>query len=111
MKKGKKPEIKKRDTKQTSGRDEDSGSAEEFERRTQDKAELVPPARRPPIAVGVGTPPRPPRPSRPSPSAPEPHRGPALFRALQAVRAALGALLDVADAAVDAVTKGLQRRA
>src|SRR5436189_5618482 len=101
MRKGKKPEKKK------SINSEDSGQ-EEFERQTQEKAELVPPARRPPTAVGAGTPPRPPRPSRPSPSAPEPHRRPDLFRALQAVRAALGALLDAADAAADAVTKRAQ---
>src|SRR5438045_9483401 len=31
------------------------------ERHTQDKAELVPPARRPPTAVGAATPPLPPR--------------------------------------------------
>ena len=89
----------------------DSGSEEEFERQTQEAAELVPPARRPPTAVGVGTPPLPPRPSGSSRSSPEPHRRPALFRLLQTVRAAVGAVLDLADAAVDAVTKGRQRRA
>ncbi len=104
MRKGKKPEKKK------SINSEDS-CQEEFERQTQEKAELVPPARRPPTAVGAGTPPLPPRPSRPSHSAPEPHRRPPLFRLLQTVRAAIGAVLDLADAAADAVTKGLQRRA
>jgi len=104
MRKGKKPEKKK------SINSEDSGQ-EEFERQTQEKAELVPPARWPPTAVGAGTPPLPPRPSRPSHSAPEPHRRPPLFRLLQTVRAAIGAVLDLADAAADAVTKGLQRRA
>ena len=108
MRKGKKPDTKKPDTKRHPGKDKDSGSEAEFERQTQEKGELVPPARRPPTAVGAGTPPRPPRPSRPSPSVPEPHRRPALFRALQAVRAALGALLDAADAAADAVTKRAQ---
>ena len=111
MRKGKKPDTKKPDTKRPPGKEKASGSEAEFERQTQEQAELVPPARRPPTAVGAGTPPRPPRRSRPSPSAPEPHHRPALFRALQAVRAALGALLDVADAAADAVTKGVQPRA
>ena len=87
------------------------GREEEFERQTQENAELVPPARRPPTAVGAGTPPLPPRPSGPSRSTPESHRRPALFRLLQTVRAAVGAVLDLADAAVDAVTKGLQGRA
>src|SRR5436189_1837680 len=103
MRKGKKPEKKK------SINSEDSGQ-EEFERQTQEKAELVPPARRPPTAVGAGTPPLPPRPSGPSRSTPEPYGRPALFRLLQSVRAAVGAVLDLADAAVDAVTKGLQGR-
>jgi len=60
----------------------DSGSEAEVERQPEQKAELV---------------------------APEPHRRPALFRVLQAVRAAVGAVLDLADAAADKVTKGLQR--
>src|SRR2546427_9999169 len=111
MRKRKKPDTKKPDTKRNAGEEKDSGSEAEFERQTQEQAELVPPARRPPTAVGAGTPPRPPRRSRPSPSAPEPHHRPALFRALQAVRAALGALLDVAGAASGAVTKGVQPRA
>jgi hypothetical protein len=87
-----------------------SGSEEAAEPRTQEKAELVPPPRRPPTAVGAGTPPPPSRRPRQTPSAPEPHRRPALFRALQALRAAVGAVLDLADAAADAVTKGLQAR-
>ncbi len=82
----------------------------EIERQTQEKAELVPPARRPPTAVGTGTPPPPPPPPRPSPSASERHRRPTLFRALQAVRAAVGVVLDLADAAAEALTKGLQPR-
>src|SRR5712671_533438 len=101
MRKGKKPKKSKNPLK-----NEDSGSEQEFERQTQEKAELVPPARRPPTAVGVGTPPLPPRPSRPPHSAPEAHRRPALYRILQTVRSAIGALIDVADATADAVTKG-----
>jgi hypothetical protein len=84
----------------------DQGDEQELQRETQEKADLVPPSRRPPTAVGVGTPPPPP-PSRPSHPSPEPHRRPALFRALQTVRAAVGAVLDLADAAAAAVTKAL----
>jgi len=62
---------------------EDSGSEAEVERQTQEKAELV---------------------------AAEPHPRPALFRVLQAVRAAVGAVLELADAVAEAVTKGLQPR-
>jgi hypothetical protein len=86
------------------------GDEQELERETQEKAALVPPSRLPPTAVGVGTPPPPPPPplpSRPPHPSPEPHRRPALFRALQAVRAAVGAVLDLADAAAAAVTKAL----
>src|SRR2546425_4264444 len=111
MRKGKKPDTKKPDTKRPPGKEKASGSEAEFERQTQEAAELVPPARRPPTAVGAGTPPLPPRPSGSSRSSLEPHRRPALFRLLQTVRAAVGAVLDLADAAVDAVTKGRQRRA
>lgn len=43
--------------------------------------------------------------------APPPERlPPALSRAVQAVRAAVGAVLDLADAAAEAVTKSLQAR-
>src|SRR5438094_691076 len=44
---------------------EHADSEKEIERQTQEKAELVPPARRPPTAVGAETPPLPPK---------EPHR-------------------------------------
>jgi len=112
MRKGKKPQKNKQPGKSTDPvENKDSGSEGEFERQTQADAELVPPARRPPTAVGAGTAPLPPRPSGPSRSTPELHRRPALFRLVQTVRAAVGAVLDLADAAVDAVTKGLQGRA
>ncbi|SRR6266480_3154561 len=112
MRKGKKPQKHKQPGKSRGPvENKDSGREEEFERQTQERAELVPPARRPPTAVGAGTAPLPPRPSGPSRSTPEPHRRPALFRLLQTVRAAVGAVLDLADAAVDAVNKGVQRRA
>src|SRR2546423_7297767 len=111
MRKGKKPQKNKEPGKSRGlVENKDSGREAEFERRTQEDAELVPPARRPPTAVGAGTPPLPPRPSGPPRPTPEPHRRPALFRLLQTVRAAVGAVLDLADAAVDAVTNGLQGR-
>src|SRR5207247_10939602 len=55
---------------------EPADSEKEIERQTQEKAELVPPARRPPTAVGAETPPPPPRePPRPGRSPlPERHR-------------------------------------
>jgi hypothetical protein len=107
MAKSKKP----RPSKNPSRKDVERGDEQELERETQEKAALVPPSRLPPTAVGVGTRGggggRPPLPSRPPHPSPEPHRRPALFRALQAVRAAVGAVLDLADAAAAAVTKAL----
>jgi hypothetical protein len=41
---------------------------------------------------------------------PEPLLRPALSRAVDAVRAAVGALIDLADTAAEAVTKKLQER-
>src|SRR5438132_625122 len=75
MRKGKKPQKNTQPGKRKGPvENKDSGSEEEFERQTQEDAELVPPARRPPTAVGAGTPPLPPRPSGPSRSTPEPYR-------------------------------------
>src|SRR5947199_81207 len=71
MRKGKKPDKSK-----TPPKSKDSGGAAEFERQTQEKAELVPPARRPPTAVGAATPPRPPPPPRPPRSRPSPPAAP-----------------------------------
>ena len=85
---------------------------EELERPTQAKGELVPPARRPPTAVGTDAPPPPPREPvglrqrRP----PAPSR-PALFELIQTIRAAVGAMLDIADAAAEAITKRIEGRA
>src|SRR6266581_2617814 len=117
MRKGKKPDTKKPDTKRHPGKDKDSGSEAEFERQTQEKAELVPPARRPPPAVGAETPPLPPRepPRPPPPPGPSPQRRPvvserqplALTDLVHAIRRAVGALLDVADAAADLLVRGL----
>src|SRR5213596_621062 len=114
MRKGKKPEKK------NSIHSKDSGQ-EEFERQTQEKAELVPPARRPPTAVGAETPPLPPKepPRSPPPPSPSPQRRPvvserqplALTDLVQALRMAVGVLLDVADAAADVIVRGLEGRA
>ena len=64
-----------------------------IERQTQEKAELVPPARRPPTAVGAETRSLPPR------------ERSALGELLEVVRAAVVSLLDLADATVEAITK------
>jgi hypothetical protein len=50
-----------------------------------------------------------PQPSLPSSSALDLHRTPALARFIEAVRQAVGAALDLADAAADAVTKSLRK--
>src|SRR6267378_1563553 len=90
-------------------------SDEELAPQTQTKGELVPPARRPPTAVGTDIPPPPPRepvrlpePRSPLPPrrSPEPGR-PVLFALLQTLRAAVGAMLDIADAAAEAITQRL----
>ena len=100
---------------------EPADSEKEIERQTQEKAELVPPARRPPTAVGAETPPLPPKepPRSPRPPSPTPQRRPmvserqplALTDLVQAIRTAVGVLLDVADAAADVIVRGLEGRA
>src|SRR5205809_7315880 len=89
----------------------DSGGELEFERQTQEKAELVPPVRRPPTAVGAGTTPPPPPNPRPSDPGPAPHHRPVLWRLLQTVRTSVGAVLDLADAAAEVIVRGLTGRA
>ena len=64
-------------------RKKDSGRDDEVQPRTEEKADLVPPE----------------------------HRRPTLFSLLQTVRGPVGALIDLADAAADAIHKTLQRRA
>ncbi len=82
----------------------------EVERQTQEQGELVPPGREPSTAVGAETPPPPPQePPRPRP-VPE-RRRPVLFQVLQAVRRAAGAIIDLADAAAEAITKRSEGRA
>jgi len=61
----------------------DSGTDEEVQPQTEEKADLVP----------------------------SEHRRPTLFSLLQTVRGALGALMGWADAAADVINKTLQRRA
>jgi hypothetical protein len=89
--------------------DKNQPQEEEFEPKTQEKPELVPPVRRPPTAVGTGTPPPPP--PRPSGPAPVPHGRPMLWYVLQAVRRSLAAVIDLADAAADVIVRGLAGRA
>src|SRR6266480_7002285 len=76
----------------------------DVERQIQERGELVPPGRRPPTAVGAETPPPPPRPSPRANPAPE-HSRPLLFRVFQAVRRAVGAVIDLADSAAEAITR------
>lgn len=87
-------------------RHEPADDEKEVERETQEKAELVPPSRRPPTAVGAETPPLPPRePPRPRPNPlPERYR-PALFRLVQGLRLVVGAIFDLADAAAEAIAE------
>ena len=107
MKKDKNPRKKEKPSK-----DKNLAGEAEFERQTQENAELVPPARRPPTAVAAGTPPPPP--PRPRPSEPGPERWeprPGLVRLLRTVRSALGTILDAADAAAEVIVERFGRRA
>ena len=114
MRKGKGPR------KYREGVSNEPSEEKEIERQTQEKAELVPPARRPPTAIGAETPPPPREPPRPPPPpSPSPQRRPivlerprsALGELVSAVRLAVGALLDLADAAADVITKQIAGRA
>lgn len=91
---------------------EKTDAGEEKEPQTEAKAELVPPARRPPTAVGAETPPPPPpEPPRMRPrDVPEP-LGPVLHRFLETIRSAVGTVLDLADAAAETIRKRLENRA
>jgi hypothetical protein len=98
---------------------DENPSDEELEPPTQAKGELGPPARRPPTAVGTEAPPPAPRePIRlPQPRSPLPERrGPApsrpvLYELLRTIRTAVGAMLDIADAAAEAIRSRLEGRA
>jgi len=79
----------------------------EIERQTEAKAELIPPARRPPTALGADTPSLPPREPPRAPLPARVQRQPfGLVEFVNALRDALGKLLDLADATADAITKG-----
>ena len=111
-----KPPRKRKDLSTQAGESE-----QDVERQTQEKAELVPPSRRPPTAVGAETPPLPPReppgPSpRPLPERQRPRRlrepaRSALVDIIAAIRLAAGALLNLADAAADAVRGQIEGQA
>ena len=112
MGKGKRPRKPK-----PSPLDQIPPSDEEPERQTQAKGELGPPARRPPTAVGTDSPPPGPEPVQlpqrrsplPERSSPAPSR-PVLYDVLQTLRTAVGAMLDIADAAAEAITRRLEGR-
>jgi hypothetical protein len=79
----------------------------EIERQTEAKAELIPPAWRPPTALGADTPSLPPREPPGAPLPARVQRQPfGLVEFVNALRDALGKLLDLADATADAITKG-----
>jgi len=83
-----------------------AGDEKEIERQTEAKAELIPPARRPPTALGADTPSLPPREPPRAPLPARVQRQPfGLVAIVNALRDALGKLLDLADATADAITK------
>ena len=102
-------------------KDPNTQSESEAERQTEEKVDLIPPSRRPPTAVGAETPPLPPReppgpPPRPLPERqqPRPVRQSerfALSDIIEGIRLVAGALLDLADAAADAVRRQIERQA
>lgn len=101
----------KRPRKRTEPIDEPADREPEIERQTQEQGELVPPVRLPPTAIGAADAPPPPRePPRPRPSpVPERYR-PALSDFVQALRRVVGAVLDIADAAAEAITSRIEGR-
>src|SRR2546425_6644744 len=107
MKKGRRPRRPK-----DPGRDKNARDEEDVARQTQEKAQLIPPSRRPPTAVGAATPPLPPRePPRSRPAPLSEGVRPALLRFVEALRTAVGAMLDIADATAEALRKRLEGRA
>jgi hypothetical protein len=90
---------------------EQSPSDEELVHPTQSKGDLQPPARRPPTAVGADSlPPLPHRPTLPPRRDPPARARPVLYELLATIRAAVGAMLDIADAAAHAITERLEGR-
>lgn len=84
----------------------DAAEEHEAERQTEPKGELVPPARRPPTAVAAETPP-PPEPVQQTVV----EVAPVLVQLVEALRAVAGTMIDIADAAADALRKRLEGRA
>ena len=79
-------------------RTQQPGGDDEIQPATLEAVELAAPAPRPATAVGTGT--------RPLPE----HQRPALLQMVDAVRLAFGAMLDLADAAADVITKRVAGR-
>lgn len=104
MGKGKNPR-KRKDPALTRGTEEI-----EPERQTQETVNLVPPARRSPATVGAEPHPIPPREPSLRPVVVESARPP-LRQMIQGLRTAIGAMLDIADAVAETITKEFQRRA
>lgn len=88
----------------------DTGEEREPERQTEPKGDLMPPSRRPPTTVAAETPQPPREPIRLQPRPAPAGRAPALAQLLDTIRAVAGAMLDLADAAADALTKRLAGR-
>lgn len=87
----------------------DEAESPEPQPETQPTGELLPPVRRPPTAVGAGMVPQ--EPSRqPSVPAAVASARPTLSQFIHTVRTVVGAMLDIADAAAEEITKRLQRR-
>ncbi|HKV71813.1 MAG TPA: hypothetical protein VJN62_11225 [Gemmatimonadales bacterium] len=87
------------------GREPRINDDDRLEPQTQAKAELVPPTRKPPTAVGAATSPWPPQPPH------GPGRRTGGHPVLSAVRATVGALLDAADALAGTIHRALGWRA
>lgn len=81
---------------------------QEAERQTEPKGELVPPVRRPPTAVAAETPPPP---ELVQHSRVEVSPSPVLLQLVEALRLVAGTMIDIADAAADALRKRLEGRA
>ena len=93
------------------GRDKDARD-EDVAWETQEQGQPIPPSRQPPTAVGAATPPLPtPEPPRPRPASLSEGVRPALLRFVEALRTAVGAMLDIADATAEALRKRLEGRA
>ena len=84
-----------------------AAEAQEAERQTEPKGELVPPVRRPPTALAAES--APPPESVPH-SRVEVSPSPVLLQLVEALRLVAGTMIDIADAAADALRKRLEGR-